>query len=227
MLTSIIIPTLNEESHIQRALQSLLHFSDIEVIISDGGSSDRTCDEVKPFLLKYPFIQLVHAKRGRAPQMNAGAKTALGDWFLFLHADTIIPERSWTYFLGATRQNAIRAGSFLFSVDDQKFRFRIMSKMVNLRTRLFKLPYGDQALFVRKDVFETIGAFRDDYPLMEDVEFVTRLRKAKGFKILQTPIITSSRRFQKDGYLKRIAFNMLITILYHGGVHPKNLVKYY
>ncbi|MBL7959153.1 TIGR04283 family arsenosugar biosynthesis glycosyltransferase [bacterium] len=228
MLISIIIPTLNEEANIESVLQSLIGFSNIEILVSDGGSSDRTCGLIGSFLLKYPFIQLIHSSRGRAVQLNAGAKQASGEWLIFLHADTIIPEKSWTNFCTLVGKGiAIQSGSFLFQVASDQLRYRLMEKLVNIRTRVLKLPYGDQAIFVRKDLFLRMQGYREDYPLMEDVEFVRQLQKEKGFTILQSPVITSPRRHESDGFFKRITYNFLITILYRLGIHPKYLVKYY
>lgn len=228
MLVSIIIPTLNEETNISVVLQSLLTFSDIEILIVDGGSSDKTCDEIGPFLSKYPLVKLLYSARGRAIQMNAGAKNASGEWLVFLHADTIIPEKSWLHFRNTIeKKSSIKSGSFLFQVSSKKLRYRMMEKLVNIRTRLFKLPYGDQALFIRKDLFKKMNGFREDFPLMEDVDFVGRMSKQKGFEILSAPVFTSPRRHEKDGFLRRISFNLLINILYRLGVHPKDLVKYY
>ncbi|KAB2880293.1 glycosyltransferase [bacterium] len=228
MLVSIIIPTLNEEVNIVSVLQSLIGFSNIEIIVPDGGSSDRTCGLIGSFLIKYPFIQLVHSSRGRSVQLNAGAKRATGEWLIFLHADTIIPEKSWANFCTMVgNSNAIQSGSFLFQVASDKLRYRLMEELVNIRTRVLKLPYGDQAIFVRKDLFVKMQGYREDYPLMEDVEFVQRLQKEKGFEILQSPVCTSPRRHESDGFFKRITYNFLITILYRLGIHPKYLVKYY
>ncbi|MBL7994409.1 TIGR04283 family arsenosugar biosynthesis glycosyltransferase [bacterium] len=227
MLVSFIIPTLNEEANITSVLQSLIGFSNIEILVSDGGSSDRTCALIDSFL-KYPFIQLIHSSRGRAVQLNAGAKRASGDWLIFLHADTIIPEKSWADFCAIVETNiAIQSGSFLFQVASDKLRYRLMEKLVNIRTSVLKMPYGDQAIFVRKDLFEKMQGYREDYPLMEDVEFVQRLNKEKGFAILQSPVCTSPRRHESDGFFKRIAYNFIIMILYRLGIHPKYLVKYY
>lgn len=229
MLVSIIIPVLNEETNIPVVLNSLLNFSGIEIIICDGGSSDMTCERIIPFISDYPFVKLVQTSSGRGIQMNEGAKTACGKWLLFLHADTVIPDRSWKGFLKAIEKNdrPIRSGAFSFRSSSDAFRYRLMSVLVNLRSRWFKLPYGDQAIFVRRDLFEKFGGFRNDHPFMEDVELVKRLSKETGFAILKEEVITSPRRHEADGFFKRMLLNLWINILYRMGVPPGKLMKYY
>lgn len=229
MLVSIIIPVLNEEAHIPAVLDSLLGFNNIEIIFCDGGSTDRTCANIVPYMSMYPFVKLVQSDRGRGIQMNAGAKLASGKWLLFLHADTFIPDLSWKGFSNAIENNTrlIRSGAFSFKSSGAGFRYDLMAFLVNVRSRWFKLPYGDQAIFVQKEIFEKIGGFRDDHPFMEDVELVKRLNKDPGFVILNEEVVTSSRRHEADGFLRRILLNLWINTLYRLGVPPKKLLKYY
>jgi rSAM/selenodomain-associated transferase 2 len=229
MLVSIIIPVLNEEANIPAVLDSLLGFNNIEIIFCDGGSTDRTCANIASTMSMYPFVKLVQSERGRGIQMNAGAKLAGGKWLLFLHADTFIPDLSWKGFSDAIENNtrAIRSGAFSFKSSGSGFRYDLMAFLVNVRSRWFKLSYGDQAIFVQKDLFEKLGGFRDDHPFMEDVEMVKRLSKGTGFEILNYPVITSPRRHEADGFFRRILLNLWINTLYRLGVHPKKLMKYY
>lgn len=229
MLISIIIPVLNEEAHISAVLDSLLGFNNIEIIFCDGGSTDRTCTNIASYMSVYSFIKLVQSERGRGIQMNAGAKLAGGKWLLFLHADTFIPDLSWKGFRDAIENNnrAIQSGAFSFKSSGAGFRYDLMAFLVNVRSRWFKLPYGDQAIFVQKEIFEKIGGFRDDHPFMEDVELVKRLNKDTGFVILNEEVVTSPRRHEADGFFRRIILNLWINTLYRMGVHPRNLMKYY
>ncbi len=229
MLISIIIPVLNEEAHISAVLDSLLGFNNIEIIFCDGGSTDRTRTNIASYMSVYSFIKLVQSERGRGIQMNAGAKLAGGKWLLFLHADTFIPDLSWKGFSDAIENNnrAIQSGAFSFKSSGAGFRYDLMAFLVNVRSRWFKLPYGDQAIFVQKEIFEKIGGFRDDHPFMEDVELVKRLNKDTGFVILNEEVVTSPRRHEADGFFRRIILNLWINTLYRMGVHPRNLMKYY
>jgi rSAM/selenodomain-associated transferase 2 len=225
---SIIVPTLNEAANICRLAQALNRLPGAEVIFVDGGSRDGTVQEIKNQCIGDGKIRLVHSASGRGRQMNAGARLARGDWLIFLHADTFLPPPSFQDFLRFVRsQQQLIAGAFTFRVDHPRWVYRYLEFYVAMRSRLLRLPYGDQAIFVNRKVFEELGGYRDDYPLMEDVELVRRLNKHQGFAILKFPVYTSARRFERDGYLRRTCGNLYLQCLYACGVPPQKLAEKY
>lgn len=225
---SIIVPTLNEADTVCRLAPALLRLPGAEIIFADGGSRDGTTRAIAKHCRGEGRIRLIHAPCGRAGQMNAGAKAATGEWLIFLHADTSLPLTSFQGFrrFVATHQHVV-AGAFAFRVAHPRWVYRYLEFYVGVRSRLLKLPYGDQALFVKRPVFEEIGGYRHDYPLMEDVELVRRLNKRRGFVILEFPVYTSARRFEQDGYLRRTCGNLYLQLLYALGVQPQRLALRY
>jgi len=225
---SIIVPTLDEAANVCRLALTLRHLPEAEIIFADGGSRDGTAYEITNHCNGDGKVRLVHAARGRASQMNAGAKIARGDWLIFLHADTFLPPESFQNFLRHVRAHSVlAAGAFTFRVDHSRRVYRYLEFYVGMRSRLLKLPYGDQAIFVQRKLFEEIGGYREDYPLMEDLELVRRLHKRKGFAILKFPVYTSARRFEQDGYLQRTCGNLYLQFLYAFGVSPQKLAEKY
>src|SRR4029078_6298412 len=149
-----------------------------------------------------PDLVWVIASRGRARQMNAGAAIAHGDWLLFLHADTRLPREWWGVVERANRAPRVSHGCFRFALDSRTLAARLIEIGVRLRVRIFALPYGDQALFVRRDVFTRLGGF-SDVPIMEDVDFVIRLRETGRMLVAPEKAVTSPRRGEEDGWLRR------------------------
>ena len=227
-LVSIIIPTVNEISNVRRQAQTLTPLPEAEVIFVDGGSSDGTLHELEACCCAHSNLHVIHAPRRRSSQMNAAARLAEGEWLIFLHADTFLPAESFHYFVQRSRApQQLNAGAFTFRVSNTRWAYRYLEFYVGVRSRILKLPYGDQALFVRRSLFEKLGGFREDFPLMEDVELVRRLHQHKGFEILPAPIYTSARRFENEGYLKRTCGNLYLQMLYALGVHPQKLAQQY
>ncbi len=225
---SIIIPTLNEAANICGLAQSLRRLPEAEIIFADGGSCDGTAPAIESHCHRDGKIRLVRAPCGRARQMNAGAKCANGDWLIFLHADTALPPASFHSFLRMVRAHSqLVAGAFAFRADHSRWVYRYLELYVSLRSRVLKLPYGDQAIFVKRKVFEEMGGYRDDYPVMEDLELVRRLNKLEGFAVLNFPVYTSARRFEQDGYLWRTCQNLYLQFLYALGVPPQKLAEMY
>ncbi len=225
---SIVIPTLNEAHSIKRQAHALSQFPQAEIIFADGGSSDGTCLEIQACAETTSNIHFIRSPRGRACQMNAAAKLAQGEWLIFLHADTELPQSSFLFFLEITRNGALfRSGAFRFKLAHKKWIYRYLEVYVGLRCRLFRMSFGDQAIFVKRSLFEEIGGYRDDFPLMEDMELVQRLNKLPGFTVLKMPVYTSARRFEADGYLRRTCGNLYLQVLYKLGVHPKKLAQRY
>lgn len=228
IFVSIVVPTLNEAGNVCGLVQSLRKFPEAEIIFADGGSCDGTQRAIASHCTGDGKIRLVHAPCSRARQMNAGARVAQGEWLIFLHADTILPALSLQNFLRFVgTQPQLAAGAFTFRLDHPRWVYRYLEFYVGVRSRWLKLPYGDQAIFVKRKVFEEIGGYRDDFSLMEDVELVGRLNKRNGFAILKFPVYTSARRFEADGYLRRTCGNLYLQFLYALGVPPSKLAERY
>ena len=165
----------------------------------------------------------VTAPRGRARQMNAGAAVARGDWLLFLHADTCL-RPGWRAAVDrADADAAINLGCFRFALDSPSPAARLIEIGVRIRVRLFGLPYGDQALFVRREAFAALRGY-SDLPIMEDVDLVGRLRETGRLYVASEQAVTSARRWEEDGWLRRTARHLRLIVRYFAGVHPERLV---
>jgi rSAM/selenodomain-associated transferase 2 len=222
-MISIIIPALNEEQHIARCIESLRaeSFSG-EIIISDGGSTDRT----REVALRHADITVIDSPKGRGAQMNRGSENARGDILLFLHADTIL-EQGWSKELSAAFDDtAVVGGAFSFCIDNFSPKYRLVEAWVRLRCRIFRLPYGDQAIFIKKDGFQKLGGYKE-MPLMEDVDLISRMKNMGRIAILQKKAVTSGRRWISKGLLKTAAINQISMLLYHLGVSPEKLARFY
>lgn len=218
---SIIIPVLNEEAILQQTLERLQINSNVEIILVDGGSKDRTVT-----IAKQMNIRVVVAKSNRARQMNVGAAIARGDILLFLHADTQLPVN----FVDLVRQTLSRpkviAGAFELAIAGDSKALRLVEIMVKLRSHLLSLPYGDQAIFISQKLFEDLGGYAE-MAIMEDFEFMNRLKRRGKIAIAPGAVITSGRRWQKLGVFKTTLINQLIIIGYYIGVSPIKLRNFY
>lgn len=174
----------------------------------------------------YPHARFVDAPRGRASQMNAGAAVATGKWLLFLHADTRLAQDWESVIERANRATGVVGGSFRFALDSGDWRARLIEFGVRLRVALFGLPYGDQALFARRDVFDAMGGYRD-LPLMEDVDLVQRLKRRGRLLHANVPARTSPRRWERDGWVRRSARNVWLILRYFAGASPATLAREY
>jgi rSAM/selenodomain-associated transferase 2 len=223
---SVIIPVLNEERNIRGAIDSIFSSDNIEVIMVDGGSIDRTIEVVKEL-----NVMLFSSRSGRANQMNLGAKYATGDILVFLHADTRLPA-GFDDLIRTSLGDVCRAGNlpiagaFTLEIDDRSRRFRWVEWGVKYRSRFLKMPYGDQAIFLRAKVFDEIGGF-PDMAIMEDFELMRRLQKLGSIAIIATPVITSARRWLQQGIFKTTLINQLMILGYLMGVDLDRLVKLY
>jgi rSAM/selenodomain-associated transferase 2 len=198
-------------------------FADCEVIVA-ATADDR--ESLTPIRSRRPDVIWIESPRGRARQMNAGAAHAHGTWILFLHADTRLP-RGWQEpVAGAARDERSVGGCFRFALDSPAPMARAIEAGVRLRVAICGLPYGDQGLFVRRDVFERLGGYAD-IPLMEDVEFVRRLRACGRLVRAAIPAVTSARRWERDGWIRRSAGNVLLLAAYFAGVGPTRLWRLY
>lgn len=196
-MISIIIPTLNEERALPATLEAALRQpGEPEIFVVDGGSEDRTERIVREVTEGHPRVRWLQAPRGRARQMNAGAAKASGDWLLFLHADTVLPEAATAQI--ASLASAVRAGCFRQRFSGASRLLRLLSWLHNRRFRVTRVIYGDQAPFVRRDLFEELAGFPDR--LMEDVAFSLALRSATVPVMLPATVLTDSRKFDQMGH---------------------------
>ncbi|MBW1849206.1 MAG: TIGR04283 family arsenosugar biosynthesis glycosyltransferase [Deltaproteobacteria bacterium] len=217
---SVIIPTLNESEDITIAIQSARH-PDIEVIVVDGGSTDDTIEKA----LKNG-AQVITGPRGRARQQNFGAKRALGKVLLFLHADTTLPENYISYVFETMMDSHVTAGAFKFKTDFPHPFMKLVEVGAYIRSKYFQLPYGDQALFLRKTLFETMGGFPDTV-IAEDLFFVQTLSTLGKIRFVPTPVITSGRRWRMRGPVRTWLINTIILAGCKMGVSPKKLASLY
>jgi rSAM/selenodomain-associated transferase 2 len=219
---SVVMPVLNEGKTLNRSLQALRLSDDEEVLIVDGGSTDDTVSIARQFTKKV-FI----AQKGRALQMNLGAEEAEGSMILFLHADCILPERGFEIIRRTLLRDGVSAGAFDLSIDHTGFQYRIIECGANLRSHVTRIPYGDQGIFMKKDVFERMGGFAD-IPLMEDIEISRRLKRIGTIVFIGDPIKTSPRRWTREGPLYTTVRDWIIAISYAVfRTSPDKLIKYY
>lgn len=192
-MISIIIPVLNEERALPNTLQEVFsQAGEFEVIVVDGGSTDNTLDIVS----QDSRIQLLTATTGRASQMNAGAQQASGDWLLFLHADTLLPNDALLNIEQLSSES--QAGGFKHRFSGHAWSLRLISWLHNFRCRWTRIFYGDQAMFVRRKLFTELGMFPNE-PILEDLLFSEQLVKVTRPVILDSYVITESRKFEQQG----------------------------
>lgn len=228
-IISIILPVLNEAATIEETLTRVQNASDVEVIVVDGGSRDETvpiANHLSKILAPSLKIVVISTAAGRANQMNAGAAVARGDILLFLHADTHLPTGFETLVRQALQIPGTVAGAFELQIDGQLRGLRLVEKMVNVRSRFFSMPYGDQAIFLKATVFHELGGF-PNLPIMEDFELMRRLKRQGQITIVPAPVLTSGRRWQKLGVIKTTIINQLIITGYFLGISPSKLVLWY
>jgi len=221
MLISIIIPALNESATICRTLSPLKGVDNLEVIVVDGGSRDNTAELAGSYGAK--VIQTAPCK---AIQMNAGALAARGDILVFLHADTLLPADFHHQIVSALNQNGVAAGAFRLAIDSTHAGIRFIEAVTYFRSRYLRLPYGDQALFMRKALFEEIGGF-SEMPIMEDFILIRRLKRRGKIVIVHEPVKTSPRRWLHLGIFKTWLINQLIVMAYYLGISPDRLGRWY
>jgi len=200
---SIIIPALDEEAAIGATLRALEGVPGCEIIVADGGSRDAT----RAIAAAHEGVGCIACARGRAAQMNAGAAAARGDIFLFLHADSILAAAAAARLADAlAARPESPGGAFRFALDSRRARYRLIELGVSIRTRLFHLPYGDQGLFARRAAFEALGGFRE-LSRGEDLDFVLRLRRLGPLYFPRDTIVTSARRWERDGFARTTLSN--------------------
>ena len=218
---SVIIPALNEAQYITATLQSAQRGRPHEILVVDGGSTDDTVA-----LARAAGARVIHSQPGRARQMNAGAAQAAGNALIFLHADTLLPADYPEVVAGTLRDPAVAAGAFRFQMGEKLAGQWFIEWTANLRSRWRQSPYGDQALFLRRSLFEEIGGFAG-LPIMEDCEIVRRLRKRGRVVTASAAAITSGRRWRRLGLFRTTLINKLVILGYLCGVSPDRLAAFY
>jgi len=214
---SVVIPTLNEEKCVGDAVSSVGGVA--EVIVVDGGSDDGTVEAARR-----AGARVLESPRGRGVQLDRGARAAMGEWLVFLHADTRL-ERGWADALVSSPDDVV-GGAFRFAVDSPRRAYRIIEAGVALRCRLFHLPFGDQGIFVRRAIYGMIGGF-PPFPLMEDLAFARRLARTGRMAFPQVRAFTSARRWEKGGVMATTLRNLGLQALYTAGLSPERLARLY
>lgn len=221
MSVSIIIPALNEAKSLRELLPSLaLQQGVAEVIVADGGSGDET-----PAIVADSAAKVVTTDRGRAHQMNAAAASATGDILLFLHADTLLPANAMT-LIESVISDDHPWGRFDLRLTGRHWLLRIIEHMINWRSSVSGIATGDQAIFLRRNIFESLGGYAE-IPLMEDVELSRRLRRLARPCCICQPVITSSRRWEHHGMVRTILLMWQIRLAYFLGTSPETLAQRY
>jgi len=222
---SFIIPVLHEETVIPGTIQhirGLFAFGADEIIIVDGDTAGKTINVARDL-----GVKTLSSEKGRGTQMNRGAALATGEIFIFLHADTLLPHDALECIATVMQDKIISAGAFDLSIDSEKAVFRMIEKVASFRSRITRIPYGDQAIFMRRSVFNNMGGFKN-IPIMEDVEIMQRIKKQGGkICIIDRAVRTASRRWEKEGILYTTLRNWLLLSLYLFGVKPEKLVRFY
>ena len=220
-MISIIIPTLNEGTTLGFFLRNLsAQPGEFEIVVADGGSSDGTLE----ILTHFPAVKLIRSSGGRARQMNEGARQARGEILLFLHADTTLPDNALLEIEEVLADSSVAAGSFSLDFDHPARFFRMLSIFGRINHPFF--TYGDQGLFLRASTFRRIGGFKE-MPVMEDVEIQERLRKTGRFIKLREPVVTSARRYLRNGPIRQHFITTGVVLLYHLGVPARFLGHHY
>jgi len=231
MTISVIIPTLNEE----RTIMAILGHTDAlgfdELIVVDGGSLDQTPVLVESYRRRTQSpaqspVRLMTAPCGRARQMNEGAKASSGEILLFLHADTQLPDNAKMVIDTTLADQRMVGGRYDVRFDHPSMWGTIISRMMNWRSRLSGIATGDQALFVRRHIFEQMEGFAD-MPLMEDIDFSRRLKRKGATAALTATVTTSFRRWERQGPLRTILLMWALRFLYWIGVRPHTLSRWY
>lgn len=221
MRVSVVIPVLNEAEGIARTLMQLRQAGVWQSIIVDGGSEDDTVS-----LARLHADVVLPSPRGRARQMNAGAHVAEGEVLLFLHADTDLPHGFLRLLTDILTDARVVGGRFDVRLDAEGWPFRMIETLMNGRSRLTKISTGDQAIFVRRAVFQKIGGY-PELELMEDIEFSRRLKREGRIACLRERVTTSARRWQRDGIARTIVKMWMLRLCHFCGVSTARLRTHY
>jgi len=218
----VVVPMLNEGSAVRETLNALRRGApNAEIVVVDGGSVDQSVDMAGKLA-----DRVIAASRGRARQMNAGAALGSGEILAFVHADTRVPSSFEKDILDAVGESGVVGGRFDIELDDPSFAYRLIGDLISLRSRITKTATGDQAIFVRRSVFEALGGF-PDLDLCEDLDFSRRLKRTGQVACLHSRVTTSARRWRRDGLARTVLRMWAIRALYLLGVPPSRLKRIY
>jgi rSAM/selenodomain-associated transferase 2 len=222
---SIIIPVLHETERINDLIGQLRQVDPekrSEIIVVDGAPEKDTLQAIQD-----DKVIGISSEKGRAKQMNAGASIAKGEVLIFLHADTELPSRALKKIEAVIEKRGLMAGAFDLGIQSNQLIFKVIAFLGSLRSRLNRIPYGDQAIFLRRKYFNNVGGYKE-IPLMEDVELMRRIKRMGGkVWILNDRVMTSPRRWEEEGLVFCILRNWTLQILYFLGVSPHKLVNFY
>ena len=222
---SIIIPVLNELDRINTIIEQLRKQNfeiPHEIIVVDGDTQGSTITAIKD-----RNVTTITSEKGRGRQMNVGAAAACGEILIFLHADTILPENALEKISKTLQNKNYVGGAFDLKIDSNRLFLKYISARASMRSRWNRIPYGDQAIFIRKKYFNQIGGYKE-IPLMEDVDLMRRIKKdGKKIVILPDKVTTSARRWENDGVFYTTLRNQILIRLFYLGISPHKLAKYY
>jgi rSAM/selenodomain-associated transferase 2 len=226
---TVIIPTLNEGGIVDMTLRAVTELGFHDIIVVDGGSSDETRALVQSVASHtgYPAsIRLLPSAPSRGRQLNVGAAASTADVLLFLHADSRLPADARHLMEQAFHDPGVVGGRFDVRFDRPSIWGQVISTFMNLRSRLSCISTGDQAMFVRRAIFERLGGF-SDIPIMEDIDFSTRLKRTGNIATVREHVTTSFRRWERQGPLRTILLMWCLRFLYWMGVSPHRLAHFY
>jgi rSAM/selenodomain-associated transferase 2 len=216
---SVVIPTFNEAGSIARCIESARAAGATQIIVADGGSTDSTVDVAK----EAGASEIVQSDLGRGIQLNRGAAEASGEVILFLHADNWIGPHCLSQLC---QQSTTTWGAYRQRIESSRRIYRSIEAGNAMRVRLLGMPFGDQAVYVRRDLFQAQNGF-NEVPLMEDFEFSQRMRRLAKPVLLDGPVRISARRWQQNGVLRQTLRNWTIQVAYRFGVSPESLAELY
>lgn len=222
-LISLVVPVRGDSAPLAALLAQVPPREGVEVVVASTGPPDAPQQQLRA---ARPDVRWLDAPPGRGVQLNAGAAVARGVWLWFVHADSRLPAGWFDTFTDLDTRGVPVGGSFTFRLDSAAWQARWLERGVALRVRLFGLPYGDQGIFVRRSVFQSMHGFQP-MPLMEDVEFIGRLKRCGRLEHLSVELVTSARRWEQWGWLRQSAANLATLALYGLGVSPARLARRY